>query len=222
MPNTTYLTLPYPSLANSPNVPQDMQNLAAGLDSKLGGVILCTSSTRPTGRNGAVIFQTDTGTYMFHNGSAWVPWNPNNLFKYKTANETVNNTTTLQNDDDLFAAVLANSVYLVTGNLRVASQTNADFIINWTAPSGYAFDWSLHTLAASAASITDDYLGGYAAGSQPPLAGLGGSTVIAKVEGLLTIAGTAGTFRLQWAQNTAQASGTSLLSGSWLNLSLVA
>lgn len=71
MPNTTYLGLPYPQLSNAPNVPQDMQNLAAGADSKLSGVILCTSSTRPTAREGATIYETDTDRYAKYTGSAW-------------------------------------------------------------------------------------------------------------------------------------------------------
>jgi hypothetical protein len=73
MPNTTYLTLPYPALSNAPNVPQDMQNLATGVDNKLIGVITCTSGTRPTVRDGAVIFETDTKRYMYYSaaGTAW-------------------------------------------------------------------------------------------------------------------------------------------------------
>ncbi|MET0419318.1 MAG: hypothetical protein ABW022_25170 [Actinoplanes sp.] len=73
MPNTTYLTLPYPSLSNAPNVPQDIQNLASGLDGKLGGVIICTSTTRPPARDGALIYETDTRLYKSYNSSvpAW-------------------------------------------------------------------------------------------------------------------------------------------------------
>lgn len=72
MATTTYLALRYPALSNAPNVPQDMQNLASDVDAMLGGIILCTSSTRPTARTGAVIYETDTGLYQSYNGSAWV------------------------------------------------------------------------------------------------------------------------------------------------------
>jgi hypothetical protein len=82
LPNTTYLTLPYPALSNSPNVPQDLQNLASGVDTKLGGVIICTSSTRPTARNGATIYETDTTLHRYYNGSAWVVLNPKRIFTH--------------------------------------------------------------------------------------------------------------------------------------------
>lgn len=71
MPTTTYLGLAYPSLSNAPNVPQDMQNLAAGVDTKISGVVLCTSGTRPTTREGATIYETDTDRYAKYTGSAW-------------------------------------------------------------------------------------------------------------------------------------------------------
>ena len=72
MPSSTYLSLPYPSLSDAPNVPQYLQNLATGIDGKLGGVIICTSVTRPTARTGAVIYETDTNRYVIYSGSAWV------------------------------------------------------------------------------------------------------------------------------------------------------
>lgn len=71
MPTTTYLGLTYPALSNAPNVPQDMQNLASGVDTKVSGVILCTSGTRPTTREGAVIYETDTDRMAKYTGSAW-------------------------------------------------------------------------------------------------------------------------------------------------------
>jgi hypothetical protein len=36
LPTTTNLALPYPSLSSAPNVPQDMQNLAAQVEATLG------------------------------------------------------------------------------------------------------------------------------------------------------------------------------------------
>jgi hypothetical protein len=36
MPTTSLLALPYPSLSSAPNVPQDLQNLAQAVDTKLG------------------------------------------------------------------------------------------------------------------------------------------------------------------------------------------
>lgn len=73
MPTTTNLGLRYPSLASAPNVPADIQNLASDVDGKLVGVITCTSGTRPSVRDGTVIFETDTKRYMYYSsaGTAW-------------------------------------------------------------------------------------------------------------------------------------------------------
>ena len=32
---------------------------------------VCTSSTRPTGHSGQIIYETDTGFFMWYNGSNW-------------------------------------------------------------------------------------------------------------------------------------------------------
>lgn len=72
MPNTTNLGLTYPALSAAPNVPQDLQTLAGQLDTKVGGIIICTSVTRPTAREGATIYETDTDKYMSYTGSGWV------------------------------------------------------------------------------------------------------------------------------------------------------
>jgi hypothetical protein len=72
VPTTTYLGLTYPALSDAPNVPQSLQTLAGNVDSTLGGIIICTSSTRPTTREAAVAYETDTDTIVHYNGS-WLP-----------------------------------------------------------------------------------------------------------------------------------------------------
>lgn len=77
MPTTTYLGLTYPALSAAPNVPQDMQTIAGQLDAGIGGIILCTSGTRPTAREGATIYETDTNRHMYYDGTTWqvlMPW----------------------------------------------------------------------------------------------------------------------------------------------------
>jgi hypothetical protein len=93
LPNTTYLGLPYPALSSAPNVPQDMQNLAGGADTVLGGIILCTSTTRPTARDGAYIYETDTRLYRSYNSSlsAWIVMGSNGPF---SSTPTITATTT--------------------------------------------------------------------------------------------------------------------------------
>ena len=58
------------------------------------------------------------------------------LFVRKTSDETVNNSTTLQNDDQLALAVEANATYWLSMRLIMSSGTTPDFKMLFTFPSG--------------------------------------------------------------------------------------
>jgi len=149
-------------------------------------------------------------------------WFVNTRFARKPSIETISSNASLQNDDDLFVSVDASAVYMVKAVLRIASQTAADFQFGWTGPAGITFDWIAHSINSGGSTTNDDFIGAYGTASVPTVAGLGGSTVVAHVEGLLVMGANAGTFRLQWAQGTSNASGTSLLTNSFLFLRQVA
>lgn len=71
MPSTS-LGLPYPSASSAPTVQADLQSLASTLNNRV--VFYCTFLTRPTltlSDEGVIIYQTDTNTYFFWDGSAW-------------------------------------------------------------------------------------------------------------------------------------------------------
>lgn len=217
MPNTTYLTLPYPSLASAPNVPQDMQNLASGVDGKLGGLIICTSSTRPTGRDGALIFETDTDATMMHDGSSWKVYQPNFKYIRKTANTNRSSTTTLADDPDLvFSGLPANSEWHVQAWLRHQSPTAADLTWQWLGPTGAVFDHTILTITTTGAQFTDDNTYGWSIASPTTSGGLGSNQIPIVCEGVLTTSSTAGTFKLQWAQGTSNAGSSTLLANSFV------
>src|SRR5262245_10037005 len=56
--------------------------------------------------------------------------------KMKAADETVNNSSVLQNDDDFLFSVLANEKYAVQLVLNVNSGATPDWKANWTKPAG--------------------------------------------------------------------------------------
>ncbi len=143
-------------------------------------------------------------------------WFVNTRFARKPGIETVSSSATLQNDDDLFLSVDAGAMYLVNCVLFIASQTNADFQLDFTAPSGATFAWTATAINQAGTQITDLYQGAYGIGSAPPSGGLGGVTAVTRIEGLYVGGANAGTLRLRWAQNTLQASGTSVLTNSWI------
>lgn len=66
----------YPALADVPNVPQDLRNLAEDVDDFLptrdGAAWVCTSGTRPPHAAGLRIWETDTGLQYVSSGSAWL------------------------------------------------------------------------------------------------------------------------------------------------------
>src|SRR5690606_26427777 len=58
------------------------------------------------------------------------------ITRYKTEDETVNNSATLQDDDDLSFAIGANEVWAVEIYVQVNSSSSADFKYALSVPSG--------------------------------------------------------------------------------------
>lgn len=132
----------------------------------------------------------------------------------KTVNETVNNSAALQNDDALFVAVVANAVYDVKLVLHYTSGTTPDLKIGWTAPSGATMVWGGYLFSTASAFTAT---GNNAVGTVVALGGLG-ADVSAVFDGTVVTSTTAGTLQLQWAQNTANASDSTVYAGSFLEL----
>lgn len=132
----------------------------------------------------------------------------------KTANETVNNSATLQNDDHLVVAVAANATYDFTMVLHYTSGTTPDLKIGWTVPSGTTMAW---TAAYYDPSLS---LGMTSNLTQTTVLALGGSTFNQStyIHGVIITSSTAGNVQLQWAQNSATGSDTIIYAGSYIDL----
>lgn len=130
----------------------------------------------------------------------------------KTLDESISATTTFQDDNELFATVEANSVYRVHLHLQTSSGTTPDFKYQFTKPaSATTPSWNalyFTTAAALTASISGDALSTGGFGADLPI----------EAWGVLITSSTAGTFRLQWAQNTSDAGSTIVRAGSSLEL----
>lgn len=140
------------------------------------------------------------------------------LVKRKSADETVNNSTTLQNDDDLVFALAANEVWMVQLLLLIDSSTVADIRFGWAYPSGCTIKWS----------GTDYYWGTTNTSAIPiqtnavDIPGIGAGSVKGWWVAAIVINGsTAGNLNLQWCQATAEVSDTKLLANSCLVASKV-
>jgi hypothetical protein len=143
-------------------------------------------------------------------------WLVNIKYARKPANETLSSNTTVQLDDDLAITVASNAVYEIKVVMFIASQTTTDFKFGFATPAGATFDYIVNGTDVAGTGYTNATCYPWASGSPSGLAGLGGNTAPGMVDGLLVVGGTSGSFRLQWAQNTSGASGTTLLAGSYM------
>lgn len=130
--------------------------------------------------------------------------------RFKAADEIVNNSNVLQNDDDLFFPVGANDIWQVDVLLIINSTAVADFKHTWSLPAGgvgHHGQLLVPTgdvpLASIAATFSD-----------------GGTGADAYMRYQFTYwgGGTAGIVRLQWAQGTAQVSDTKVKAGSYISM----
>lgn len=130
----------------------------------------------------------------------------------KASDETVNNSTTLQNDDDLLFAIGANEIWMVLFYPLVNSPTNADIKFAFTMPTDGVFNL-LGIGVDSGNNVSVQFrLTGVASDCQ----GLDANDMPAVFLGIAVNGANAGNVQLQWAQNTAQAFDTKLLTGSCL------
>lgn len=135
------------------------------------------------------------------------------VVKYKTANEVVNNSTTLQNDDHLFWSTVANGVYTMDLNLFYDSGTTPDFKFDWTYPVGTTFDWGAIYYNLAGTLTTS---GTFTEATVGAVGGLGvGTVVMLKASYVFVMGPSDGTLQMQFAQNTANASNTTLFTGSY-------
>jgi hypothetical protein len=128
----------------------------------------------------------------------------------KGLDETVNNSTTLQNDDELFLAVEANASYWLNLRLIMNSGTTPDFKMLFTFPAGLTM--KLHNVEATGTlSVPYDQT------TTAAMSGTGADAII-QVEGRVLVSSTSGTLTLQWAQNTLTVANTIVRADSTMRL----
>ncbi len=128
---------------------------------------------------------------------------------FKVADETVNGSATLQNDDELLVPVTANQKWIFTLFLLFDSGTTPDIKVKWSAPSGATMQWGVGDGSPQAVqSVTSEVA--------PAGAGAGTAQMLV-FSGEITIGSNGGNVQLQWAQNTSDASDTKVLAGSWIH-----
>lgn len=148
------------------------------------------------------------------NGSTW-KWVGDQAgdgvaFVTKAADETVNNSAVLQNDDHLFFPVGANETWVFNVEFAAQSNTTPDIKFAVTAPatSTCLYNFYLPTGTQNSRVTT--------CGTQTTVLNGNNTNQSYIGYGTITTAGTAGNIQLQWAQNTANGSNTIGRQGSIL------
>ena len=197
-------------------------NLAAG-DNDITGVDELGFTDATANATAAARIRVNADSLTFHDGTAARNLlNATSLtrveFIRKTATETVNNSTTLQNDDTLLAALVASEVVAFECAVRYNASATADMKFAFTVPAGATLNWGM------AGGYRDAALNNVNTGSTGSGVALDISTAGAGAEEFLLLVGTvvnsttAGNLQLQWAQNTANVSDAAVAAGSWLKV----
>lgn len=134
----------------------------------------------------------------------------------KTASENVQSSTALQDDNHLFFSTVSGAVYSIRILLRVSGDPAAGIKIGFgedAVARGYLATASLDTSAAASIVSHPSDLTGLARGTTA-------LEVIIVFQGLHVAAG--GTFKLQWAQNSSNATPTIVYPGSFIEYRRVA
>lgn len=140
----------------------------------------------------------------------------------KTADESVVSSVTLQTDDDLFKAVVANTKYMLDCFFIYsgAAAGTGGFKCDWTVPVGATLDWASYGVLGHSSGTLTDYDVPLLAASTTRSHGTNGvgNEMTLQPRGLLTVSGTAGTLALRWAQATSSATATILHTNSYFRL----
>ena len=137
----------------------------------------------------------------------------------KTANETVNNSSALQNDDHLLYALAANEEVYFKAYLKYTSNTTPDFKVAFTVPTGATLDWMWNGRNTSI-TVENNFVTG--SGVVGAVGGFTGTTLALDIEGIVLNGVNAGDLQMQWAQNTANATDSILYENSVLIIYQVA
>lgn len=143
----------------------------------------------------------------------------------KALDTTRTSTITRTADPDLVLALAANSVYDFYGELILTSAANAagDFAMEMQYPSGASCTLTTHGLDTGLAAGTVGTIDAITQSNQDATSptgvynfGCSTTQTSVRITGRITVGATAGNLTLAWAQQTSNASGTTLQNGSFI------
>lgn len=156
----------------------------------------------------------------------------------KTSDTPITASTTPVADPHLTFSVEANAVYTWWGFVKYDGATGGDILLSFTAPSGALGEWTGHgagiTVIGSTStptleidtSRTNGYMQRVESNDVTQSRSFGalgvGNALTVDMKGTLRVGSTAGTWALSWAQNSSNATATTLYTDSYITLLRVA
>ncbi|MGP3684161.1 hypothetical protein ACTVZO_05505 [Streptomyces sp. IBSNAI002] len=141
------------------------------------------------------------------------------LHVVKSGNTARTSTTSLANDPHLALSVAANSTYLFDGFVDYDGAFGAGSLkMDFTLPASAVLRWG--PLGNVVSETTQKYTSNTTASGSMSVGtyGTGGLHTAATLRGYLTVAATAGTMQMRWAQDGSNGTATTVYAGSWLRL----
>lgn len=137
----------------------------------------------------------------------------------KTADQSVNNTTTKVADNHLTLSLAASAIYHVSVMVIVSGPTGGDWAQLWSFPTGTTGTQFVQGPELPVTSVRSTNIQARSASLSTALAyGTDGSENSAVREELfITTSTTAGSLTLTWAQNIATVGSTTVRAGSWMS-----
>jgi hypothetical protein len=149
-----------------------------------------------------------------------------NLTRVTTA-QSVTSSTTLVDASNLSQSVGAGEIWEASGLLAFRGDPAADVRVTMIAPTGSTQVGRLSGLGTAATGSTSIPENGGLIGATPSVRHIGtlsstpGAEVPVYVKSLLIVGGTAGTWKVQWAQDVSNATASVLIAGSYITFSRV-
>ena len=216
--NSTSAFAVIPDGTSTPTINVDTQNNRVGIGTSTPQEALDVAGGVRVGNTSG----TNSGTIRFsgsqfqgYDGAAWEQLGASNVVAnqiitvYKSADQTVNNSAALVNDNDLTFAIGANQKWDFHMNLAGNSAATPGLKFSITAPAGSTCNWAAR--AESGASVAN-----LACGSSTTKMVGAGADDLYNLDGWVTTGATGGNVTLQWAQYTANASNSIIRAGSFL------
>lgn len=219
--NTTNQQITYPVGTDLADNPTAFLDMLADVEGRL--VQRYTSDADRLARNptpalGEMSIVTSNTWYDRWTGVKWLPCTV--MSKAKVADQNVNNSTVVVNDTELFLPVpTANSRFAFRLGIRYVGNNTADIKFTFTGPAGATITFGgigPDTAATSGANASTNFVGAIPPATLAYSGDASGAWM--QIHGSLLTAAATGILQLQWAQNVANVSNTTVQAFSFIQM----